>query len=752
MKEPQGKKEYYAKSNPLILNKDHLAEVGKLAERYGEEIGRKEEGGVAGRLHDFGKYSDRFQGVLLGTHHGIDHAVGGAVYLYLRNLRKKNARIRYTSVIESILGHHDGLRSMDELDAMWQAENYAACLTQKEPALSTKEEYLNAKKVFGTYHFPEFSAPELPGPAFDYPVEAMLDTRMLFSCLVDADYTISALDNDPEYLKKSVGQALDVEASLQKLSQHMDELRKTSTAKESLNRLREQVFTTCGEMGERCEPGLFRLTAPTGVGKTMAMLHFALRHCQTHGLRRIIVVLPFLTLAEQTEEEYKELIPGLLVDHSQKDLPEAARELAARWDAPLVITTSVRFFESLFSDRPPTCRKLHHIANSVVLFDEAQSLPAQLAPATLRAVHRLCERYHCTMLFSTATQPEFGALPPLQKGKEAVWEPTELLPDHADLYRQMHRVNAAWCLEEDTPLADIAEEMAQQSSVCAIVNLRRHARTLFQQLSEACGGEKESLFLLSTDLCPAHRLEVVETIKKRLKQGRPCRVVATQCIEAGVDLDFDAMYRALAPLEAIIQAAGRCNRNGRLPNGGQLTIFIPDEAGNLYPGGEYERAANVVKDLWSKTRRGLDLDDPALIAEYYALLFAGSKEDLALKQALTQKNYPAVREAYQLIRQQGIQVIVPWGKPENFQAIAKEALDHGLSGELLRKAAPITVSCFEREWVEQHATPLYYINRRYGQKTESGYYVLNTGHERYYDSVVGLQIQSETSGFSFLGY
>ena len=141
-----------------------------------------------------------------------------------------------------------------------------------------------------------------------------------------------------------------------------------------------------------------------------------------------------------------------------------------------------------------------------------------------------------------------------------------------------------------------------------------------------------------------------------------------------------------------------------------------------------------------------------MIAEYYASLFAGSKEDPALKQALTQKNYPAVREAYQLIRQQGIQVIVPWGKPENFQAIAKEALDHGLSGELLRKAAPITVSCFERDWVEQHATPLYYINRRYGQKTESGYYVLNTGHERYYDSVVGLQIQSETSGFSFLGY
>lgn len=738
-------KKYYAKSKPHILNKDHLTQVGKLAERYGEEIGRKEEGGVAGRLHDFGKYSDRFQGVLLGTHHGIDHAIGGAVYLYRE---KPNAHIRYTPVIESILGHHDGLRSMGELEDRWNAEGIAACLTQKDPAFSSEKDYTEAKQAF-RQDFPDSIKLPKQENGGRNPLEKMLDTRMLFSCLVDADYTVSALDHDPEYLTKSVGSALDAAASLERLSQHMEEIRKTSTAQKTLNCLRERVFATCGEIGETCPPGLFRLTAPTGVGKTLAMLNFALRHCQANGLRRIIVVLPFLTLAEQTEREYRQLIPELLVDHSQKELPEGARELAARWDAPLVITTSVRFFESLFSDQPTTCRKLHHIANSVVLFDEAQSLPAQLAPATLRAVHRLCERYHCTMLFSTATQPEFGALPPLQKGKEAVWEPTELLPDHADLYRQMHRVNAVWCLEKDTPLADIAEEMAQQSSVCAIVNLRRHARTLFQQLSKACGGEKESLFLLSTDLCPAHRLEVVETIKKRLKQGQPCRVVATQCIEAGVDLDFDAMYRALAPLEAIIQAAGRCNRNGRLPNGGQLTVFIPDEMGKLYPGGEYERAANVVKDLWSKTRRGLDLDDPALIAEYYALLFAGSKEDLALKQALTQKNYPAVREAYQLIRQQGIQVIVPWGKPENFQAIAKEALDHGLSGELLRKAAPITVSCFERDWVEQHATPLYYINRRYGQKTESGYYVLNTGHEDAYDAVRGLDIAGEMSDIYF---
>lgn len=748
MKEPQGKKEYYAKSNPLILNKDHLAEVGKLAERYGEEIGRKEEGGVAGRLHDFGKYSDRFQGVLLGTHHGIDHAIGGAIYLYLEK-KKNNAHVRiyrYTSVIESILGHHDGLRSMGELEDRWNAEGLAACLTQKAPAFSKEEEYREAVRAFEE-DFPDSIKLPKQKNGGRIPLEKMLDTRMLFSCLVDADYTVSALDHDSEYLTKSVGSALDAAASLEKLSQHMEEIRKTSTAQKTLNCLRERVFATCGEVGETCPPGLFRLTAPTGVGKTLAMLNFALRHCQANGLRRIIVVLPFLTLAEQTEREYRQLIPDLLVDHSQKELPEGARELAARWDAPLVITTSVRFFESLFSDQPTTCRKLHHIANSVVLFDEAQSLPAQLAPATLKAVHWLCRRYHCTMLFSTATQPEFGALPALQQEGKAVWEPTEVLADYADFYRQMHRVNSVWQLEENTPFAAIAAEMAEQRSVCAIVNLRRHARELFAELSKRCE-EEESLFLLSTDLCPAHRLAVIDEIQARLHNNLPCRVVATQCIEAGVDLDFDAMYRALAPLEAIIQAAGRCNRNGRLPQGGTLTVFLPEEAGPLYPGGEYERAAGVVKALWGRTRRGLDLDSPALIAEYYDMLFAESKEDQALRKALSSKNYPAVREAYQLIRQQGVQVIVPWGDREKFQKIARELQD-GLTGGLLRRAAPLTVSCFERDWVEQHATPLYYIDRRSGQKTESVYYLLNTGHEGAYDNKTGLDTEKDLSNIFY---
>jgi len=221
---------------------------------------------------------------------------------------------------------------------------------------------------------------------------------------------------------------------------------------------------------------------------------------------------------------------------------------------PFIITTSVKFFESLFSRNPTDCRKLHNLAHSVVIFDEAQSLPPHLTGATLKVVRELCERYQMTMVFSTATQPDFDAIP------DVSWKPTEILPENAAYYEELRRVAVDWRLKERVLLPEIAEKMGEQQRVCGIFNLRRHAREVFDSLYAE---DPESAFLISTDLCPAHRLRVVGTIRKRLEDGKPCRVAATQCIEAGVDLDFDVLYRALAPLDAIIQAAGRCNRNGK---------------------------------------------------------------------------------------------------------------------------------------------------------------------------------------------
>lgn len=734
---------FYAKSDSLhgrVTNKEHLERVAALAERFGQEIGCPEQARLAGQWHDFGKYSARFQQVLAGTMQRVDHALPGAVMLYMaRHLSMKpDKRSNYAPVLEAIQGHHDGLVGLETMAqallATYQQPDADCCPSGKTPALRGAAEYAGAWQAF-TADFPDLRPPALPARRCQNRVEDMLDTRMLFSCLVDADYSTSAADNDPLYLQKASGAPLDADAALQTLYDHCAALRAGSTADPALNAIRDRVFAQCGDAGQ-APCGLFTLTAPTGVGKTLAMLHFALRHCGANGLRRIIVVLPFLTLAEQSEREYKQILPDLLVDHSQKNLPDEARELAARWDAPLVLTTSVKFFESLFADKPTDCRKLHSITDSVVLFDEAQSLPADLAPATVQAVNTLCRKYRCSMVFSTATQPDFRALP------GADWTPTEILPNGAALYDQMRRVRVEWRLfvnqkrDQNPTWEQLAAEIAGQDRVCVLVNLRRHARELFHHLEALCG--KDGLFLLTTDLCPAHRLQVVAEIKARLKAGRSCRVVATQCIEAGVDLDFDAMYRALAPLESIIQAAGRCNRNGRLPGGGRVVVFEPAEA--RYPGGSYEKAANIVKELWADDP-GLDINDPALIREYYRRFFGGVAGKPALEKALQTKDYPAVAKEYALITQGGVKLIVPWqGEIELYRAVQAQARS-GLTAALLRQAAPLTVNCFEQDWVEQHAERLYYPARRGRPAMPGDTYIIKEplqGQTSFYNDVTGL--------------
>lgn len=406
---------YYAKSDTKtgekrVTNKEHLSKVADLAYEFGLEIKRPEEAKVAGLFHDTGKYGERFQGVLSGVNKGVDHAFSSAALLYLKKdlmqkVHSSSVRKKYEPIIESIQGHHDRLISMEELEEEFceviKDPQMDACPSKQIPSLRGPEEFREAinafKNDFPTYHFPK-----LPERKFENQVENMLDTRMLFSCLVDADYSVSASDKEPDYLEKNSGSQLNAEEALKVLYKHCEELRKSSKADSKINKIRNQVFDICGDAGEK-QPGLFTLTAPTGVGKTLAMLHFALRHCQENKMRRIIIVLPFLSLAEQSEKEYCKIVPNILVDHSQKNLPKEIRELASRWDAPMIITTSVKFFESLFADKPGDCRKLHSIANSVVVFDEAQSLPTELAPATVKAVNALCKRYNCSMVFSTAT-------------------------------------------------------------------------------------------------------------------------------------------------------------------------------------------------------------------------------------------------------------------------------------------------------------------------------------------------------------
>lgn len=726
--------EYYAKSkNPQRHQetvKEHLQKVCLLAREYGDPLGLGEAAALAGAVHDFGKYTQAFQDVLKGLRTGIDHAMGGACFL--EGIYKDWASIR--PVVEAVNGHHDGLVAYDvirdDLHAVADRAKTAHGNGGKDPSIESCEQLSTACNAFKN-DFPCFRPPEqLPVPP-SAEFESMLYTRMLFSCLVDADYTASAMNDDRTYLDHAEDDCFAPQTLLEKLYAYRNDIKQHSTADQALNSYRDQVFEQCGKMGSEPE-GLYTLTAPTGTGKTLALLHFALQHCLKHGKKRIIIVLPFLTLAEQSAKTYSQIIPNVLIDHSQSNLPDSARELAARWSSPVIITTSVRFFESLFSDRPTVCRKLHNIANSVVIFDEAQSLPANLTSATLRAVNELCGRYHTTVVFSTATQPDFSAR------KDLTWVPREIFPENKKMFAALQRVEVEWRIRPGTPLETIAEEMSRCDSVCVIVNLRRHARTIAAALDRLCPAD--TVFFLTTDLCPAHRSRQIELIRRRLDQKLPCRVVATQCIEAGVDLDFRTMYRALAPLEAIVQAAGRCNRNGRDPMG-QVIVFCPkDDSRMPYPDLWYHNAAVTVQEMSPP----FSIHDPEKIRKYYRLLFYGTTDKAELKKAIDARSFEQTAAQYKLIANTGAQIIVPYfGERERYDCIADQLRNWGITGALLKEAAPITVTSFAKD-LKTYAEEIPFARRGrepYGtQATGSNVYLLRPQYRDLYSERLGLHL------------
>ena len=721
---------YYAKSEDetgnKVTNRGHLQAVSELAEKFGKEINMPNCAMLAGILHDFGKYSRLFQDVLRGTASNIDHAICAAAFLAGTGPAKSE---KYQRVASVIAAHHSVLRAFKliepEIKDVFHGRGSRTCSTGRQAALFGRAEFYEAEKAFSR-DFPGFHSPKLEKFNDASLDEKMLRTRMLFSCLVDADYTVSSgTPLATEHL-------LEPEKLLNKLYAYMQTLRAASVSDTSLNAIRDEIFRQCGNVGDTA-PGLFTLTAPTGVGKTLALLHFALRHCVANSMRRIILVLPFLTLTEQSELEYKKIIPHILSDHSQSRMSEEQRELAHSWNAPFIITTSVRFFESLFSSRPGDCRKLHNIAQSVIIFDEAQSLPMDLASATMRSVTTLCKNYGCSMVLSTATQPDFSALPDLGE-----WHPTEIIPDGKKYYGALRRTIVRWRLKCPTALEDIAREMSAQESVCAIVSLRRHAVKLYEMLqNEIPETEADSIFFLTTDLCPEHRSAVISAVRDRLSAHLPCRVVSTQCIESGVDLDFASMYRALAPLEAVIQAAGRCNRNGNNPDSGLVTVFIPEDKREIYPSNSYRYAAHIVKLMCSGGE--LDIHDPAVIAEYYRRLFSDAKDKLA--GAIAREDYSAVNQEYELIGKHGVQVVVPYNQ-SLFEEIRIEAQNTGVTPALIKKAAPITVSSFHEELVRKYCEQIPGRRRRHSEPVESDFYILSTGHENYYRPDMGLQLES----------
>lgn len=737
---------YYARSANAQGEKEtvphHLNRAAELCREFLAPLGYEVWGEVLGKFHDFGKYSDQFQQVLRREKTHVNHAGPGAALVFQTygglpvSGKKQKPGARFLASV--IASHHGMLSFVDAqvLKRILKGEGDRLDSEGRSFSLFGREEILRACSYWKQAVGLPGPVPALPSFADeeDVSLAKMLWTRFLFSALVDADYSSAAEHDEPDYLIQSRGPKLDPEEALRRLTQVQTEKKRNSTAAGPLNALRNQLFDDCLAAAAQ-EPGLFTLTAPTGLGKTLSLFAFAAEHCRIHGKRRIVLILPFLAIIEQNVKDYKRIVPNLLEIHSNAQLDEKSRLLSLRWDAPCIVTTSVGFFQPLFSAKPTDCRHLHQFANSVLVLDEAQSLPAHLLDATLRTVKLLCSQYGCTVVFSTATQPSFDYRPGLS------WRPREIAPNPDALFAATRRVTFAWRLKQPISLDDIAGEMAQERQACAIVNLRAHAKALYQTLVEQTG--EEDTFFLTTDLCPAHRLAVLTEIRDRMQAGLPCYLVSTQCIEAGVDLDFPVVFRALAPLEAIIQAAGRCNRNGDSPTG-RVVVFVPD-MDRLYPSPAYENAANCVRTL--ESRHPIDCNDLAHIREYYQLLYCQSDGDQqALRGAVEEEDFAAVQEAYKMIENTGVQVIVQWeGKEALYQDVREQYDKKGLTPGLMQLAAPITVSSFRRDLVQKLCEPLYYRTREgKEEKVEAGYYLL--GIPDCYHKKQGLNLEVENFG------
>lgn len=662
--------------------------VSELASRFANAFGAQEAGRALGLLHDLGKNDVLFQEVLAHQRCHVNHwAAGAAVAMNLFD-RDINRPLLLADVLyahHGELGMNKNLRTLlkKQIDGTGEphdeVDNQLTLFGQARLLQALRDQQWQLRPV-----------PEKPmAKDNDEDIQQMLWKRLLLSALVDADYC----DTARHYGQPLTETKLDVDAALSALDAKHESLRQGSKAATELNLLREQLFKDCCAAATRPR-GLYTLTAPTGMGKTLSLMAFALRHAQQHHLRRVIVILPYLSLMQQNVAVYREIVSELLESHSMANISDETRLLAERWDAPLIVTTSVQFFEALFKSRAPDCRKLHQVAQSVIVFDEAQTLPSRLLPPTIQSLKALCDLAGCTVVFSTATQPSYDRLTHVN------WHAGEIVQNVPTLYEATRRVTCRWRMEKPTALSELATEIAGHAQCLVIVNLRKHARQLAQQLCPLV--DTDALFFLTTDLCPAHREHVLAAIRQRLADGLRCTLVATQCVEAGVDLDFPVLYRALAPLESIIQAAGRCNRNGASPDG-QVTVFVPDCDGALYPDDWYHWQADCVKTLLAKGP--IDLQDTEQIKAYFDLCYQqGVPEDEILVQAIQERDFGTVAEKYRLIDDNQYHIVVPYGQ---LPVTAEVALGGGLTPKLMRALQPYTVSTYDRKMLDAcEALPL----------------------------------------------
>ncbi|MGC0419593.1 CRISPR-associated endonuclease Cas3'' [Embleya sp. AB8] len=622
---------------------DHLRGTAARSGEFGAPFDGDSAATYLGVVHDVGKAACPWQSKLLaveaagGGRVGIDHKRAGTL-LAQRALSPTLARI--------VLGHHGGLPDTQTLkDELYEA---AQAVDALEATIATVAELV-----------PEISpeiSPALPQWLASVPKSELglaydLLIRMLFSCVVDADY----LDTSAHFSGSAAVHpaSLPIPELLQRFEQRRTEKLK-DRPKTDITRLRDDVYAQT-VAAAALPPGIHRLGVPTGAGKTFAAGGFGLHHAAKWGLRRVVVAVPYISITEQNSAIYRDLLerdgdtaPSLLEHHSSVDLdsaPHGAKLAAENWDSPFIVTTTVRLFESLFSRKPAAMRRLHRLASAVIVLDEVQALPDPLLIPILSVLRELCDHYGTTVLLTSATQPEFMAV----SGFEEV-RAVDLIHEPAPLYAKLRRVDYEWRLTPQPTLDDIAVEAAEQPQVLVVVNTTANAATVHRTLTDSRPADFGPALHLSTRMAPRHRRENLAKVEELLKQGKPVAVVATPLIEAGVDLDFPAVYRAFAPAESLQQAAGRCNREGKLrPARGRVVVFDPSDGGR--PNGEpYKQAIQATLENF-----GPDLADPddlPALARYYRLRYGRLGDDglgQRIQDLRARHDFPTVAKEFRMI-------------------------------------------------------------------------------------------------------
>jgi CRISPR-associated helicase Cas3/CRISPR-associated endonuclease Cas3-HD len=733
------------------LLSEHLRNVSALAKRFAAPLSLAPEAELAGLLHDLGKYAERFQARLRDPSiRGINHWAAGTT-----RARKLNA----WGVAFSVDGHHTGIPALNSNEA-------------GRPLRQTVEAFADTKhRLELTGHCPEsieellarFQQDGLQEPAYsphaiteEQKFAEALRTRMLFSCLVDADFLDTEKHFDVNQTKLRVVPDIEVERALGILLRCLE----SKPSDGAVNALRRQLRRDCLSAAGKA-PGLFTLTAPTGSGKTLSSLAFALQHIlhnnaklplgDPHRFRRIIVVIPYTSIIEQTALVFRELFEEsfgedyVLEHHSaiapredrgcdaEEERIRRARLAAENWASPLIVTTNVQFFESLFSNRSSDCRKLHNIARSVVLFDEVQTLPPRLVPSLLSGVRLLTRDYGVTAVFMTATQPAFASA---GKALPYDWNPSEISSNPVAMAETLRRTRIELpAANETVAWPDLARKIANDPRALCVVNTTKDARELFALVR---ANQPEAVFHLSARMCPAHRQEKLAEIRRRLhpETNEPCRLVSTQLIEAGVDVDFPIAFRALGPLDSIIQTAGRCNREGRNPEPCPVIVFRSVEM--RMPPGAYALAAAKTEEFLAR-HPDAPLHQPEIYQKYFAELYKLIGPDKAEADKVfdlsAKFDFPAAADACRLVGNETRAVLVKWkdkdGRNHGEELAEKLHREKHLTAAECREAQRYSVNLYQHEFLEAQRKDKGYI---YQPAEDWNFWVWNSD----YDDNLGL--------------